>query len=283
MDCAYHAGVAAVSYCTACGRPICQSCRYEGTDVCPPCAAAATAAQAAVPAAQPSAPPPPTAPALQSAAPPPPPAASAPPPASFATPVVPPSGGSFAPPVVAAAPPKRPIGLYIGLGCGCLALLALLAAAAAVGYGYFKARPAVVQPVLQTGGASPAAEEKPVSSAGGEATPATTDSADPAAEARKVVELFVERDKAHDGEGMRELLGGGALKVFRADIQGQGDAETAAEEITQTEPVDDNNVKFQVKTVLRDLATGAENNVYDWLLVSRTDAGWKIIEIQYGE
>ena len=41
MDCAYHAGVPATAYCSACGRAVCQNCLVVRADrsVCPVCAA----------------------------------------------------------------------------------------------------------------------------------------------------------------------------------------------------------------------------------------------------
>ena len=46
--------------------------------------------------------------------------------------------------------------------------------------------------------------------------------------------------------------------------------------------IDDKTVKFQVKTVSKDLGTGELFTVYDTCLVTKTGAGWQITELQYG-
>jgi hypothetical protein len=102
-------------------------------------------------------------------------------------------------------------------------------------------------------------------------------------DARKVMEAFIAADKKHDGNEMAKYLMGEAAANFRPDIQGQGDAEIVDEEIARAEVFDSKTIQFEVKTVFRDLATGANNNVYDWHLLKKTDSGWKISRIDYGE
>ncbi|MBM3500791.1 MAG: hypothetical protein FJX74_19195 [Armatimonadetes bacterium] len=57
MDCAYHAGVPAVGYCSGCGRAVCQACQSTqgNRSVCPVCAAGATAPQPVTPSPAPAA------------------------------------------------------------------------------------------------------------------------------------------------------------------------------------------------------------------------------------
>lgn len=247
MNCTRHPGVAAAGFCTQCGRPMCASCLPPQANhpVCPDCAG---------PAAQPSAP----------------------------TPVV------YTPPPVPAVSSAIPRsrgpspGVWIGLGCVLLALTALIVVGAVFGLRYVKAHTPQPPPPVASTNAPP----ETATTHSGTATPtpdteATDDTAEAVAEARKVMEAFIALDKVHDGAGMAKLLAGTAAANFRADIQGQGDAETVEEYITGAKLVEDAVVRFEVKTVSKDLATGELSEVCDLFTVRQSDDSWRITEIEY--
>ena len=244
MECTRHPGVASAGFCTQCGRPLCASCLQAQAShpVCPDCSARA---QAPGPA-------PVTAPPLPAT----------------------PTPYQAAPPRPASSRGPSPA-LWIGLGCGLLVLAGLLVAGTVLGLRYLNTRAQTTVTTQPTTVTQPGAK----SAAPDAATPGGSDKG--MAEARRVVEAFIELDKVHDGEAMAKLLAGQAAADFRADLQGQGDAETVEEGIAEAQLVTAGVARFKVKTVSKDLATGELSTVHDLFTFRQTDAGWKITEIQY--